>query len=80
MRTTIDIRPEALLLCRQKAQDQHKSLGDVISDAIFAAFQERPATAQSPHYDLPVSGEGGLQPGIDLDCTSALEDLLGSKR
>ena len=80
MRTTVNIRPEALLLCRQKARDQKKSLGDVISDAIFAAFQERPAMAPSPQYDLPVSGEGGLQPGVDLDSTSALEDLLGGKR
>ena len=80
MRTTINLQPEALLLCRQRAQEQQRSLGDVISDAILAAFRERPAEPETRLYDLPASGEGGLQPGVDLDCTAALEDLLGGRR
>ena len=62
MRTTVSLRDEALKLGKQKAQETGKSLGDVISDALLAAYGDRAVRQAAARYDLPVSGKGGLQP------------------
>lgn len=75
MRTTITMRDEALKLSKQKARELGKSLGEVISDAVLATFGER-AQGRGSRPKLPVSGRGGLQPGVDLDDSSALADRM----
>ena len=79
MRTTINLRDEALALARQKALELDCSLGDIVSEAILATYRDRLAKRSRRRYDLPVSGEGGLQPGVNLDCSAALEDLLDDR-
>jgi hypothetical protein len=76
VRTTINIRDQALELCRQKAEETGKSLGEVVSDAILQAYSGRPSSRQRRRYNLPVSGKGGLLPGVDLDDSSALQDVM----
>jgi hypothetical protein len=76
MRTTIDIRDEALKLGKRKARELGKPLGEVVSDALLLAYGEHPSAAVSRRYDLPVSGKRGLRPGLDLDDSSALADLM----
>ena len=76
MRTTVNIRPRALQLCRKKAAESGLSLGDVISDAILQAHSDRSAGTKRRRYDLPAMGEEGMQPGVDLDDTSALQDFM----
>ncbi len=76
MRTTVSIQDEALELCKKKAQEQAKTLGEVISEAIFFAFRKRPNQGRAKNVTLPVSGNGGLRPGVDLDCSAALEDIM----
>lgn len=79
MRTTINLRDEALELGRQKARELGKPLGEVISEAVLVAYGERRSARAPRRYDLPVSGKGGLQPGVDLDDSSALLDLMDGK-
>jgi hypothetical protein len=79
VRTTITLRDEALKLSKQKAQELGKSLGDVISDAILAAFGQRASRGAAKRPRLPVSGKGGLQPGVDLDDSSALADRMDGR-
>lgn len=77
MRTTINIRDEALELCRKRSEQAGTSLGEVVSEAIIEAYRERPQERQGRiRYDLPAFGEGGLQPGADLDDSAALEDVM----
>jgi len=76
MRTTVNIRPGALELCKKKAAETGQSLGEVISEAILQAYSGRSVEAKRRRYDLPAAGEGGVQPGVDLDDTSALQDLM----
>lgn len=76
MRTTITMRDEALKLSKQKARELGKSLGEVISDAVLATFGQRAARDRGSRPKLPVSGRGGLQPGVDLDDSSALADRM----
>lgn len=76
MRTTVNLRQEALELCKQRAEELKVPLGEVISEAVLATYSERPAQRRKTDYELPRSGEGGLQPGVDLDNRAALEDRL----
>lgn len=80
MRTTINIRDEALKLSKKKARDLGVSLGEVVSEAILVAYRDRPRGRRKPRYDLPVSGKGGLRPGVDLDRTAELEDVMEGRR
>jgi hypothetical protein len=75
MRTTVTLRDDALRLAKRKAQETGKSLGDVISDGLVAAYGDRPGKA-APRPEIPTSGKGGLQPGVDLDDSSALADRM----
>lgn len=76
MRTTVNLRDDALELAREKARELDRPLGDVISEAIVSTYQRRPKSERRSRFDLPVSGAEGLQAGVELDCASALEDRL----
>jgi hypothetical protein len=76
VRTTLNLHKDALALSRTRAKREGKTLGEVVSEAVFAAFRDRPrATTPSP-FDPPVSGDGGVMPGVDLDNTAELLDHI----
>lgn len=79
MRTTVNLHDEALELCRKRAQERGLSLGQVIDEAVFAAYGERPSSEGKKRYHLPTSGSGGVWPGVDLTCSAALEDFLDGR-
>ncbi|NUN98602.1 MAG: DUF2191 domain-containing protein [Candidatus Omnitrophica bacterium] len=76
MRTTVNLRDEALRLGKKVSGERGLPLGEVLSEAVLVAFGERALATQQQEYDLPTAGEGGLAPGVDLDNTSALFDLM----
>ena len=76
VRTTINIQDQALELCKRKAAETGRPLGDVVSAAILEAYTGRPASRKRSRFDLPVGGEGGLMPGVDLDNSTTLEDIM----
>jgi len=80
VRTTVNIEDRALELAKKKAAETGRSLGSVISDALLQAYSGRPATRKVVRYGLPVSGTGGLRPGVDLDNSAALEDIMDGLR
>jgi len=76
MRTTVNIQDEALKLCKDKAQEKGISMGDAITEAILTAYRNKPAKPPSRRFAIPVSGRGGLRPGVDLDSNAGLEDVM----
>jgi len=76
VRTTVNIEDRALELGKKKAAETGRSLGSVISDALLQAYSGRPSSRKTTRYDFPVCGEGGLRPGVDLDNSAALQDLM----
>ena len=80
MRTTVTIQDEALALCKDKAQQKGISLGEAITEAILATYRDSPEKARSRRFTLPVSGKGGLRPGVDLDSNAGLEDVMEQRR
>jgi len=75
MRTTVDLPADLLAEAKQRAAREGRSLSDVVGDAVRSSFA-RTAAAERPHVDLPTFNGGGIQPGVDLDDSAALLDLM----
>jgi hypothetical protein len=76
MRTTININDRLLRLAKQRAAATERTLTAVIEDALRLALEQPgPQNANRPPLAPPV-GEGGLQPGVDLDNNAALLDVM----
>ena len=50
--------------------------GLATAEAIFTAYRQRPVRTRARRFTLPVSGRGGLRPGVDLDSNAGLEDVM----
>ena len=61
---------------KKAALESHTTLTDFIADALAEALARRCKRRPLAPVDLVTSGSGGLQPGVDLDDTSALLDLM----
>lgn len=76
MRTTVDI-PETLLReAKERAARRGSTLGQVVEEALRATFARSDAAAADGPVELPTYGEGGVLPGVDLDDSAALLDLM----
>lgn len=73
MRTTVSLDDSLLAMAKREALLRHKSLASLVEEALrqmLAGSISSPKTRD--RVELPESGEGGLQPGIDLDNTADL--------
>lgn len=78
MRTTVNIDDALLQAARERAARSHRSLGDVVDDALRVLLAERPDERRA--VELPTYGGSGLQPGVDLEDKDALAELLDEGR
>jgi hypothetical protein len=76
MRTTVSIDDHLLSEAKQIAARSHRSLGQVIDDALRRMLTETSRT-RSTSVTLPIHGSGGLRPGVDLEDKEQLAELLG---
>jgi hypothetical protein len=75
MRTTINLDDALLAEAKQVAARTGRSLTAVVEDALRQSLHRRhPATRRA--IDLPVFGEGGMRPGVDLDDSAGLLDVM----
>jgi hypothetical protein len=75
-RTTIRLDDQLLRDAKTLAAETGRTLTAVIEDALRAALVRRPTTEPDRHWELPTFGIGGLLPGVDLDNSAALLDLM----
>jgi hypothetical protein len=75
MRTTINLDDDLLAEAKQVAMRTGRTLAAVVEDALRESLHRRHHTARRA-VSLPVFGEGGVQPGVDLDDGAALLDLM----
>ena len=75
MRTTIDLPTDLLAAAKERAAREGRTLSDVVGDAVRSSFA-RAALAEREPVELPTFGDDGLQPGVDLDDSAALLDLM----
>jgi hypothetical protein len=78
MRTTIQLEDKLLQDVKAFAAETGKSVSAVIEEALRRALAQRRPTAPNGRVRLKTHGRGGLQPGVNLDNTAALLDLMDS--
>jgi plasmid stability protein len=75
MRTIVDLPDDLLSEAKAHAAREGRSLSEVIAEAVRSTFA-RATTAERQPVELATFDGGGLQPGIDLDDSAALLDLM----
>lgn len=80
MRTTIRLDDELLARAKALAARTGRTLTAVIEDALRAALAQARPRARAERVELPTYGSGGARPGVDLDDTASLLDLMEGDR
>ena len=77
MRTTINLPDDLILQAKKAALEAYTTLTEIIENALREALAKRnQKKARRKEFKLITYGKGGLRPGVDLDDTSALLDLM----
>ena len=75
-RTTIRLDEQLLRDAKKLAAETGRTLTAVIEDALRVALARRAPPTKDEHWEIPTFGMGGLMPGVDLDNSAALLDLM----
>lgn len=76
MRTTIRLDDNLLTRTKELAARSGRSLTAVIEDALREMLARQSQAAERPPVQLPTFPGKGLQPGVDLDDSAAMLDLM----
>ena len=76
MRTTIRLDDHLLQQTKEYAARSGRTLTAVIEDALREMFARQKNMDQKPPVKLTVVSGQGLQPGVDLDDSASLLDLM----
>jgi hypothetical protein len=76
MRTTIRLDEQLLREAKRLALDTGRTLTAVIEDALRESLARRRTAAPRERIRLRTHAGGGLQPGVDLDDSAALRELM----
>jgi hypothetical protein len=81
VRTTIRLKGDLLRHAKQRAAATNRTFTSFVEDAVRAALAPRtPGRLPRKRVELPVSGRGGTLPGVNLDDSASLHDLLDGIR
>ena len=76
MRTTIHLPDDLLVEAKRVAARSHRTLTAVIEDALRETLGRRNRRGRAKRVRLSTFDGGGTQPGVDLDDSAALLDLM----
>lgn len=76
MRTTIRLADQLLVQAKRLAAETGRTLTQVIEDALREAFARRRSSGRRARVQLTTVKGRGTQPGVELDDTAALLDLM----
>lgn len=79
MRTTINADDGLLAEAKRRAAERGITLTRLIEDALRASLQRREEPDDAPLQTITFRGDG-LMPGVDLDDSAALLEILGGER
>ncbi|HLM99811.1 MAG TPA: type II toxin-antitoxin system VapB family antitoxin [Bryobacteraceae bacterium] len=79
MRTTVRLDDPLLAEAKKYAADSGKTLTAVIEDSLRETLARRKHPVKRRKVRLPTFPGGRLRPGVDLDDTSAILDLMESR-
>jgi len=75
MRTTINISDRLLERAKKKALESGRTLTSIIEDALRESFAPNKTAAKGP-VRITTYGRDGLLPGVDLDDSASLLDVM----
>ena len=75
MRTTISIHDDLLAEAKRVASATGRTLSEVVEDSLREALSRRTQAGRRP-FSMPTFRGGGVRPGVDLDDSAALLDLM----
>jgi hypothetical protein len=76
MRTTVHIDDQLLRAAKKVAAARGGTFTALVEDALRQVLAARKKPAQAPPFELPTLNLGGTMPGVDLDNSAALLDLM----
>jgi hypothetical protein len=76
MRTTINLPDDLLAQIKKLAATSHSTVTALVSDALREALAKQRHRRRNGRVPLPTYGKKGLHPGVDLDDSAALLDLM----
>lgn len=78
MRTTIRLNDDLLQRAKKRAADEGRTLTSLIEEGLTVILSEPKGTPREP-IELPVSkSSGGVLPGVDLNRSSDLEEVMNT--
>ena len=75
-RTTVRLPPGLITQAKKLARDTGRTLTQVIEDALRQAVGRRKPASEARSVSFPIFHGDGVQPGVDLDNSAALLDLM----
>ena len=78
MRTTINLPDELLVQIKKLAATSRSTITALIEDALREALARRRRTRRHERVILSTYGKQGLLPGVDIDDTASVLDLMES--
>jgi hypothetical protein len=76
MRTTIRLNDDLLDQAKQAAMTSGRTLTAIIEDALRQTLSRKYLAPKNQKISLISSGAGGLCPGVDIDRTAELLDIM----
>jgi hypothetical protein len=76
MRTTITLPDHLFAQARRRAAETGRSLTAFIADAVRESLARRTQAREERPVRLTTFRGSGLRPGVDLDDSAALQDLI----
>jgi hypothetical protein len=76
MKIIINLPDDLVQQAKKVALETGTTLTEIIGNALRETLAERRQRTVRKDFKLITHGKGGLQPGVDLDDTSALLDLM----
>lgn len=77
MRTTVTLDDQLLAQARVLAAVEHRTVSSVLEDALRQLLARHAPGAPTARVELPVSGEPGVPPLVDILDADALAATLG---
>jgi hypothetical protein len=78
MRTTVRLPDELMRAAKRRAQQTGRTLTQLLEDCLRAELRQ-PVSARGVFEPLPTYSGKGLNPGVDLSDSSALENVMSGR-
>ena len=77
--TTVRLPLEVMRAAKRRALETGRSFTELLTDALRASLSAPSTPVVRERIRLPTNGSRGLQPGVDLDDSASLLDVMDNE-